>query len=97
MSYYKIKINIKRTKDHPWRKSTGKHHLDQIKLLALWLLLNHLFFSCGGCETSRVSSHMIIAQQVVGKPVGMNSRKVGVHVMCKANQQQGLKLSIAFD
>jgi hypothetical protein len=38
---------------------------------------------------------MIIAQQVVGKPVGMNSPKVGVHVMCKANQQQGLKLSIA--
>jgi hypothetical protein len=46
--------------------STEKRHLDQIKLLALWLLLNHLFFSCGGCETARVSSHMIIAQQVVG-------------------------------
>jgi hypothetical protein len=47
--------------------STEKCHLDQIKLLALWLLLNHLFFSCGGgCETARVSSHMIIAQQVVG-------------------------------
>jgi hypothetical protein len=28
---------------------------------------------------------------------GMNSPKVGVHVMCKANQQQGLKLSIAFN
>jgi hypothetical protein len=40
---------------------------------------------------------MIIAQHVVGKPVGMNSPKVGVHVMCKANQQQGLKLSIAFN
>jgi hypothetical protein len=50
-----------------------------------------------GCETARVSSHMIIAQQVVGKPVDMNSPKVGVHVMCKANQQQGLKLSIAFN
>jgi hypothetical protein len=25
-----------------------------------------MFFSCGGCETTRVSSHMIIAQQVVG-------------------------------
>jgi hypothetical protein len=50
-----------------------------------------------GCETARVSSHMIIAQQVVGKLVGMNSPKVGVHVMCKANQQQGLKLSIAFN
>ena len=76
------------TKDRPWRKSTGKRHLDQIKLLALWLLLNHLFFSCGGeYETARVSSHMIIAQQVVGKLVGMNSPKVGVHVMCKADQR----------
>jgi hypothetical protein len=28
--------------------STEKRHLDQIKLLAMWLLLNHLFFSCGG-------------------------------------------------
>jgi hypothetical protein len=28
--------------------STEKRHLDQIKLLALWLLLNHMFFSCGG-------------------------------------------------
>jgi hypothetical protein len=47
--------------------STGKHHLDQIKFLVVWLLLNHLFFSYGGeCETTRVSSHMIIAQQVVG-------------------------------
>jgi hypothetical protein len=50
-----------------------------------------------GCEIARVSSHMIIAQQVVGKPVGMNSLKVGAHVMCKANQQQRLKLSIAFN
>jgi hypothetical protein len=51
----------------------------------------------GGCETARVSSHMIIAQQVVGKPVGTNSPKVGVHVMCKANQQQGFKPSITFN
>jgi hypothetical protein len=40
-----------------------------------------------GGETARVSSHMIIPQQVVGKPVCMNSPKVGVHVMCKADQQ----------
>jgi hypothetical protein len=47
--------------------STEKRHLDQIILLALWLLLNHLLlFSYGGCEIARVSSHMIIAQQVVG-------------------------------
>jgi hypothetical protein len=65
--------------------STEKCHLDQINLLALWLLLNHLLFSCGGCETARVSSHMIIAQQVVGKQ-WHELTKVGVHVMCKANQ-----------
>ena len=61
---------------------TEKRHLDQIKLLALWLLLNHLLFSCGGgCETARVSSHMFIAQQVVGNNVhelakGGSSREV---------------------
>jgi hypothetical protein len=39
---------MKRTKDR-WRQiSTEKRHLDQIMLLALWLLLNHLLFSCGG-------------------------------------------------
>jgi hypothetical protein len=48
--------------------STEKRHLDQIKLLASWLLLNHLFFSWGG-ETARVSSHTFIAQQVVGNNV----------------------------
>jgi hypothetical protein len=31
--------------------------------------LNHQFFSCGGCETAGVSSHMFIAQQVVGNNV----------------------------
>jgi hypothetical protein len=51
------------------RKSTGRRHLDRIELLVVWLLLNHLFFSCGGCETARVSSHMFIAQQVVGNNV----------------------------
>jgi hypothetical protein len=65
--------------------STEKRHLDQIKLLALWLLLNHLFFSCGGCETARVSSHMIIVNKLWGTS-GHELTKVGVHVMCKANQ-----------
>jgi hypothetical protein len=79
---------MKRTKSiFGANKSTGRHHLDQIKLLVVWLLLNHLFFSFAGCETARVSSHMIIAQQVVGKLVGMNSPKVGIHVMCKVDQQ----------
>jgi hypothetical protein len=62
--------NIKRTKVHPWRHNVNwRRHLDQIKLLVVWLRLNHLFFSCGGCETTRVSSHMFIAQQVVGNNV----------------------------
>jgi hypothetical protein len=47
----------------------GKRHLDRIELLDTWLHLNHLFFSCGGCETAMVSSHMFIAQQVVGNNV----------------------------
>jgi hypothetical protein len=49
--------------------STEKRHLDRIELLDTWLLLNHLFFSYGGCETARLSSHMFIAQQVVGNNV----------------------------
>jgi hypothetical protein len=76
--------------------STEKRHLDRIEPLDTWLHLNHLPFSCGGgCETARVSSHMIIAQQVMGNQ-WHELTKVKVHVMCKANQQHGLKLSIAF-
>jgi hypothetical protein len=81
-------INIDRTKIHPWsqkvnwetppRSSQTPRGVAPIEppVLLLW-----------GCETARVSSHMIIAQQVVRKPVGMNSPKVGVHVMCKVDQQ----------
>jgi hypothetical protein len=29
-------------------KSTGRRHFDQIKFLVVWLLLNHMFFSCEG-------------------------------------------------
>jgi hypothetical protein len=50
----------------------------------------------GGCETARVSSHMFIAQQVVGI-MCMNSPKVGAHVKCKAYQSEWLNLSIAFN
>jgi hypothetical protein len=50
-------------------KSTRRRHLDQVELLVVWLVLNHMFFSCAGCETARVSSHMFIAQQVVGNNV----------------------------
>jgi hypothetical protein len=50
-------------------KLIGKRHLDQVKLLVVQLLFDHLFFSYGGCEAARVSSHMFIAQQVVGNNV----------------------------
>jgi hypothetical protein len=40
----------------------------------------------GGCETARVSSHTFIAQQVMGNNVH-ELTKVGVHVKCKAGQQ----------
>jgi hypothetical protein len=50
-------------------KSTGRRHLDQVEHLVVWLLLNHLFFSYGGCETARVSSHIFIAQQVAENSV----------------------------
>jgi hypothetical protein len=60
-------INIKRTKSHfsSAIKLTGRRHLDSVELLVGRLLLNHLFFSFGGCEIARVSSHTFIAQQVV--------------------------------
>jgi hypothetical protein len=64
-------INIKLTKYYfpGTTKLTRRRHLDQVELLVRRLLLNHLFFSCGGCETARVSSHTFIAQQVVGNNV----------------------------
>jgi hypothetical protein len=64
-------INIKRTKYYfpGATKLAVRRHLDQVELLVRRLLLNHLFFSCGGCETARVSSHTFIAQQVVGNNV----------------------------
>jgi hypothetical protein len=50
--------------------STKKRHLDHVECLGVWrLLFDHLFFSCGGGETARVSSHTFIAQQVVGNTV----------------------------
>jgi hypothetical protein len=69
-SLTKIKDKYKTTKSILGaNKSTGRHHLDQIELLVVWLLLNHLFFTCGGCEIARVSSHIFIAQQVGGNNV----------------------------
>jgi hypothetical protein len=64
----------------------GKRHLDRIELLDTWLHLNHLFFSCGGCETAMVSSHMFIAQQVVGNNVAWTHQR-WKFMKCKADQQ----------
>jgi hypothetical protein len=50
-------------------KLTGGRHLDALVLLIVRLLLDHLFFSCGGLYIARVSSQKIIAQQVVGNNV----------------------------
>jgi hypothetical protein len=64
-------INIKRTNYYfpGATKLTGRRHIDQIELLVMRLLFDHMFFSYGGCEAARVSSHMFIAQQVVGNNV----------------------------
>jgi hypothetical protein len=62
-------VNIKRTKDRPWRRSQlGKTppRLDQTPRPVAPLEPPVLLLCGGGCETARVSSHMIIAQQVVG-------------------------------
>jgi hypothetical protein len=51
-------------------KLTGRRHLDQLALLIVWLLLDHLFLSYGGgLNIASVSSQKIIAQQVVGNNV----------------------------
>jgi hypothetical protein len=64
-------INIKQTNYYfpSATKLTWRCHLNRIELLVMRLLFDHLFFSCGGCEAARVSSHMFIAQQVVGNNV----------------------------
>jgi hypothetical protein len=50
-------------------KLNGRRHLDQIVLLVVRLLLDDLFFSCGGLYIASVSSQKIIDQQVVGNNV----------------------------
>jgi hypothetical protein len=43
-------------------KLTRRRHLEQVESLNVrQLLFDHMFFSYGGCETARVSSHMFIA------------------------------------
>jgi hypothetical protein len=43
-------INIKRTKYYfsGTTKLTGRRHLDQVELLVVRLLFDHLLFTCGG-------------------------------------------------
>jgi hypothetical protein len=68
----------------PWRHKADWEtpRLNQVESLSVRrLLFDHLFFSYGGCETARVSSHTFIAQQVVGNNVheltkGGSSREV---------------------
>jgi hypothetical protein len=66
-------INIKQTKYYfsGTTKLTGRRHLDQVELLVVRLLFDHLLFTCGGggLYIARVSSQKIIAQQVVGNNV----------------------------
>jgi hypothetical protein len=64
-------IIIKRTKYYfpGATKLIGKHHLDQVELLIVRLLFDHLLFTYGGVYIARVSSQQIIAQQVMGNNV----------------------------
>jgi hypothetical protein len=61
------------------------------------MLLNmrYLILTWGECEYRKVSSHTLIAQQVVGNNVHELTYS-GAHVKCKAYQRKWLKLSIAF-
>jgi hypothetical protein len=70
-SLYKIKINIDQTKVHPWRHKvnweTPPRSSQTPRCVAP--LEPHVLLLWGRCETARVSSHMFIAQQVVGNNV----------------------------
>jgi hypothetical protein len=64
-------INIKQTKYYfsGATKRTRRHHLDQVELLVVRLLFDHMLYTCGGLYIARVGSQKIIAQQVVGNNV----------------------------
>jgi hypothetical protein len=64
-------INIKQTKYYfpGATKLTRRRHLDQVELFIVWLLFDHLLFTCGGLYIARVSLQKIIAQQVMGNNV----------------------------
>jgi hypothetical protein len=56
-------INIKRTKYYfsGTTKLTGRRHLDQVELLVVRLLFDHLLFTCGGgfiyCKSELTKDH----------------------------------------
>jgi hypothetical protein len=64
-------MNKAGTKIYPWHhKADWETPPRSVEYLSVrQLLFDHLFFSCGGCETARVSSHTFIAQQVMGNNV----------------------------
>jgi uncharacterized protein YunC (DUF1805 family) len=64
-------IKIKRTNYYfpSATKLTQRRHLDQVELLVVQLLFDHMLFTCGGLNIARVSSQKIIAQLVVGNNV----------------------------
>ena len=66
-------------------ETTAQISQELITASSMRLILWYMFLTCGGCETARVSSHLFIAQQVVGNDVHKLA-KVGVHVKCKTNQ-----------
>jgi hypothetical protein len=51
-----------------WEKTTLTSH-ELITASSMLLILRYLLLTCGGGETTRVSSHTFIAQQVVGNNV----------------------------
>jgi hypothetical protein len=48
-------IKIKRTKYYflGTTKLTGRRHLDQVELLVVWFLFDHLLFTCEGVYISQ--------------------------------------------
>jgi hypothetical protein len=63
-------ININRTKVHPWRhKVNGETPPRSNQTPRCVAPLEPPVLLLWGCETARVSSHMFIAQQVVGNNV----------------------------
>jgi hypothetical protein len=52
-------IKIKQTKYYfpDAIKLTERRHLDQVELLVVWFLFDHLLFTCGGLYVSQECAH----------------------------------------